>query len=113
MTSLLSLLAAIDIGSPADAVGGASIHLSAIDIVLAIVYLIGIVAIGLFAAWHHKKKQGAADEYFLAGNSLGWASIEMALACRKRLVRCRTDGIQLQRAVPRSEAVRHCGGDAS
>jgi len=67
------------LGSPADAVGGVSIHLSTIDIVLAIVYLIGIVAIGLFAAWHHKKKQGAADEYFLAGNSLGWASIGMAL----------------------------------
>jgi solute:Na+ symporter, SSS family len=79
MTSLPRLLAAVDLPSPADAVGNVSIHLGTIDIVLAVAYLIGIVAIGLFAAWHHKKKQGAADEYFLAGNSLGWASIGMAL----------------------------------
>lgn len=80
MTSLPSLLAAIDPRSPGDTIGGGiSIHLSTIDVVLAVVYLIGIVAIGLFAAWHHKKKQGAADEYFLAGNSLSWASIGLAL----------------------------------
>lgn len=79
MTSLPRLLAAVDLPSPADAVGNVSIHLGTIDIVLAVAYLIGIVAIGLLAAWHHKKKQGAADEYFLAGNSLGWASIGMAL----------------------------------
>lgn len=72
-------LGAIDPRSSVDAIGGVRVHLSTIDIVLAVCYLIGIVAIGLFAAWHHKKKQGAADEYFLAGNSLGWASIGMAL----------------------------------
>ncbi|TWT74294.1 sodium:solute symporter [Allorhodopirellula solitaria] len=55
------------------------IQLGPIDLVTAITYLIGIVAIGLLAAWHHKKKQGAAEEYFLAGKSLGWLSIGMAL----------------------------------
>ncbi|MFN3150372.1 sodium:solute symporter family transporter [Bremerella sp.] len=42
-------------------------------------YLIGIVAIGLIAAWRHKVQRGAADEYFLAGKSLGWGSIGLAL----------------------------------
>jgi len=54
-------------------------QLSTIDIVTAITYLVGIVAIGLFAAWHHQKKQGAAAEYFFAGKSLGWGSIGLAL----------------------------------
>ncbi|WP_372718935.1 sodium:solute symporter [Novipirellula sp.] len=58
---------------------GVHVHLSTIDILVAVGYLIGIVAIGLFAAWLHKKKQGAASEYFLAGKSLGWASIGLSL----------------------------------
>ncbi|EMI55712.1 sodium:solute symporter [Rhodopirellula sallentina] len=55
------------------------VHLGTLDIIVAVVYLVGIVAIGLLAAWRHKKRQGAADEYFLAGKSLGWASIGLAL----------------------------------
>ncbi|MEP3482562.1 MAG: sodium:solute symporter [Fuerstiella sp.] len=58
---------------------GVRVHLNAVDIAVAVVYLIGIVLIGLIAAGRHKKKQGAADEYFLAGKSLGWASIGLAL----------------------------------
>ncbi|EMI45072.1 SSS sodium solute transporter superfamily [Rhodopirellula sp. SWK7] len=54
-------------------------HLGTVDIIVAVIYLIGIVAIGLLAAWRHKKREGAADEYFLAGKSLGWASIGLAL----------------------------------
>ena len=55
------------------------VHLNAVDIAVAVLYLIGIVLIGLLAAWRHKQKQGAAEEYFLAGKSLGWASIGLAL----------------------------------
>ncbi|MFG0289597.1 MAG: sodium/solute symporter [Rhodopirellula sp. JB044] len=58
---------------------GTRVHLGGIDILVAVVYLIGIVAIGLMSAWRHKKRKGAADEYFLAGKSLGWASIGLAL----------------------------------
>lgn len=58
---------------------GVQLHLNLVDITVAVVYLIGIVLIGLLAAWRHKKKQGAAEEYFLAGKSLGWASIGLAL----------------------------------
>ncbi|WP_171182740.1 sodium:solute symporter [Alienimonas chondri] len=54
-------------------------HLGAVDLTVAAVYLVGIVAIGLIAGWRHKKREGAADEYFLAGKSLGWASIGLAL----------------------------------
>lgn len=55
------------------------LHLSGVDFTVAILYLVGIVAVGLLAAWRHKKKAGAADEYFLAGKSLGWANIGLAL----------------------------------
>ncbi|MBB3210002.1 SSS family solute:Na+ symporter [Rhodopirellula rubra] len=58
---------------------GTRVHLGTVDIIVAVIYLIGIVAIGLLAAWRHKKREGAADEYFLAGKSLGWASIGLAL----------------------------------
>ncbi|WP_145361532.1 sodium:solute symporter [Alienimonas californiensis] len=54
-------------------------YLGGVDLVVAAAYLVGIVAIGLFAGWRHKKREGAADEYFLAGKSLGWASIGLAL----------------------------------
>ncbi len=59
--------------------GSGTIQLGPIDLLTAATYLIAIVAIGLLAAWHHKRKQGAAEEYFLAGKSLGWLSIGMAL----------------------------------
>jgi SSS family solute:Na+ symporter len=50
---------------------GVRVHLNAVDIAVAVIYLIGIVMVGLFAAWRHKKNQGAAEEFFLAGKSLG------------------------------------------
>lgn len=59
--------------------GAGSIQLGPIDLLTAATYLIGIVAVGLLAAWRHKRKHGAADEYFLAGKSLGWLSIGLAL----------------------------------
>lgn len=82
MSGQLHLMAAMNsVTETAASAGGpqASVHLSGIDIAVAVTYLIGIVAIGLLAAWRHKKKQGAADEYFLAGKSLGWGSIGLAL----------------------------------
>ena len=58
---------------------GSTVHLGTVDMVVAVGYLISIVAIGLLAAWRHKQRQGAADEYFLAGKSLSWATIGLAL----------------------------------
>ncbi|MFH5804336.1 sodium/solute symporter [Alienimonas sp. DA493] len=54
-------------------------RLGAVDLTVAAAYLFGIVAVGLLAAWRHKRRAGAAEEYFLAGKSLGWASVGLAL----------------------------------
>ena len=48
-----------------------AVNLGTTDLLIAGTCLIGIVAIGLVAAWRHKVQRGAADEYFLAGRSLG------------------------------------------
>ncbi len=55
------------------------LQLGNVDIAVAVIYLVGIVAIGLFAALHHKRRQGEASEYFLAGKSLSWGTIGLAL----------------------------------
>jgi SSS family solute:Na+ symporter len=53
--------------------------LGGIDLTVAAIYLVGIVAIGLLAALRHKHRQGEASEYFLAGKSLSWGTIGLAL----------------------------------
>lgn len=53
--------------------------LGTIDWAVIIVYTIGIVALGLGAAYKHKKKKGEAKDYFLAGGSLRWPMIGLAL----------------------------------
>ena len=58
---------------------GIQLHLSAVDIAVAVCYLVGIVLIGLYAARRPKNGSSSADEYFLAGKSLSWASIGLAL----------------------------------
>jgi len=74
-----SLVCASIGGAAGGELAGSRVHLGAIDIAVAVFYLIGIVAIGLFAAYRHKKHKGEASEYFLAGKSLGWVSIGLAL----------------------------------
>jgi len=49
------------------------------DFLVIVVYLVGIVGLGLWAWGKRKKKQGASAEYFLAGSSLGWPVIGLAL----------------------------------
>ncbi len=55
--------------------------ISTIDIFIALLYIVLIVAIGLWAGISHRKKSkaGAASEYFLAGKSLKWPAIGLAL----------------------------------
>ncbi|WP_299549858.1 sodium:solute symporter [Seonamhaeicola sp.] len=50
--------------------------ISAIDLVVILVYLIGIVLVGL---WSTRKSKMTSENYFLAGRGLGWASIGAAL----------------------------------
>ena len=53
-------------------------HISAIDLVIIILYLVGIVGAGVWVGLR-QRKGGAAGSYFLAGNTLGWPSIGLAL----------------------------------
>jgi len=53
-------------------------NISIIDWAIIILYLGGIVGAGVFVGLK-KRKGGEAGSYFLAGNTLGWASIGLAL----------------------------------
>jgi SSS family solute:Na+ symporter len=55
--------------------------ISTVDILIAGLYILLIVIIGLWTGISHRKKSkvGAASEYFLAGKSLRWPSIGLAL----------------------------------
>lgn len=52
-----------------------------VDIVIACLYILFILIVGLWAGITHKRrsKAAAADEYFLAGKSLRWPAIGLAL----------------------------------
>ncbi|GGB12681.1 sodium:solute symporter [Puia dinghuensis] len=51
------------------------------DIIISVVYILGIVALGLWAGIRQQRasKSGDASQYFLAGKSLRWPSIGLAL----------------------------------
>ncbi len=52
-------------------------NISAIDIIIIILYLIGIVIIGVWAGGGLKKQ--TSEKYFLAGHSLGWGLVGASL----------------------------------
>ncbi len=54
---------------------------SSLDLTITIVYLLGVVALGLYAGWRmrHKATAGESRDYFLAGGTLRWPIIGMAL----------------------------------
>jgi SSS family solute:Na+ symporter len=49
------------------------------DIIISILYITGIVAIGLWAGLKKKKEASASSDYFLAGKTLKWPMIGLAL----------------------------------
>ncbi|WP_316819140.1 sodium:solute symporter [Pedobacter nyackensis] len=55
--------------------------LNSIDLSISILYILGILAIGLWVGIRHrqKTKANAAGEYFLAGKTLKWPAIGLAL----------------------------------
>jgi SSS family solute:Na+ symporter len=53
-------------------------NISVVDLVVIVLYLAGIVGAGVWVGLR-KRKGGEAGSYFLAGNSLGWPSIGLAL----------------------------------
>jgi len=55
------------------------LSLSGLDLVTLLVYLVGIVGLGLWSWVKRKRKEGSSAEYFLAGNTLRWPVIGLAL----------------------------------
>lgn len=55
--------------------------IQSIDLTVSILYILGIVGIGLWSGIKHRRKHsgGAASEYFLAGKTLRWPMIGLAL----------------------------------
>jgi len=49
------------------------------DVLVIAVYLVGIVGLGLWAWAKRKKRRSSSSEYFLAGNTLRWPVIGLAL----------------------------------
>ncbi len=56
-----------------------SLQISLIDSVIVVVYLVGVVGLGCLAGARRKKSGGEGSHYFLAGNTLGWAVIGLAM----------------------------------
>ena len=56
------------------------VNMTPLDIVIVIGYLVAIVGLGCWVGIRHRKRQdGAAGDYFLAGRTLKWPMIGMAL----------------------------------
>jgi SSS family solute:Na+ symporter len=55
------------------------IALSGLDVLTLLVYLVGIVALGLWSWTRRKRTEASTSSYFLAGRALGWPVIGLAL----------------------------------
>ncbi|HET6441997.1 MAG TPA: sodium/solute symporter [Phycisphaerae bacterium] len=63
----------------AGAAGFGSARIETIDVVVMIAYIISIVGLGCWVGLRHRKKGGEAKDYFLAGKTLRWPIIGLAL----------------------------------
>jgi SSS family solute:Na+ symporter len=59
--------------------GAARLSMSGLDVVLVAAYLVGIVGLGLWAWRRRRTRRASSTEYFLAGGSLRWPVIGLAL----------------------------------
>jgi SSS family solute:Na+ symporter len=59
--------------------GALRLAISPADLVVVIVYLVGIVGLGLWAWKRRRTKEASSAQYFLAGGSLRWPVIGLAL----------------------------------
>src|SRR4030042_1714909 len=59
--------------------GGSSLSMSRLDIAVVVAYLAGIVGLGLWAWKRRRTKQASSAQYFLAGGTLRWPVIGLAL----------------------------------
>jgi SSS family solute:Na+ symporter len=56
-----------------------SLQISGFDLAIVLVYLVGVVGLGCLAGARRKKTGGEGSHYFLAGNTLGWPVIGLAM----------------------------------
>ena len=49
------------------------------DLIVIVVYLVGIVGLGCWVGLPHRRQGGESEDYFLAGGSLSWPVIGLAL----------------------------------
>ncbi len=50
-----------------------------LDLIVIVVYLVGIVGLGCWVGLRHRRKGGESRDYFLAGGTLTWPIIGLAL----------------------------------
>ena len=72
-----SIVVAAEGGEPASGQFAAGVKIGLVDLSIIVVYLVGIVALGCWAGLRRKSTEGQA--YFLAGKSLTWPIIGLAL----------------------------------
>jgi len=72
-----SIVVAAEGGEPASGQLGGGVKIGLVDLSIIVVYLAGIVALGCWAGLRRKSTEGQA--YFLAGKSLTWPIIGLAL----------------------------------
>lgn len=79
MNSFPLILASV--GGDASAGGVSNLMVAPLDIAITVIYILGIVGLGLYAGklMNRKKGEGDSREYFLAGGTLRWPIIGLAL----------------------------------
>lgn len=55
------------------------LHMDPVDMVIIVGYLVGIVALGCLTGMRFRRKETSGNDYFLAGNTLKWPVIGLAL----------------------------------
>jgi len=58
---------------------GFGTRIEKIDVVVMVAYIVGIVGLGCWVGLRHRQRSGEAKEYFLAGKTLRWPIIGLAL----------------------------------
>ena len=56
-----------------------NLQISTFDLAIVLAYLVGVVGLGCLAGAHRKKSAGEGSNYFLAGNTLRWPVIGLAM----------------------------------
>lgn len=74
-----TLLLAMDASGSAASGAPDSGSMGTTDITIMILYIVGIVVLGCWVGLRHRKKGGEAKDYFLAGKTLRWPIIGLAL----------------------------------